>query len=76
MACGLINVYANFFGFLVALALTPALSQETKESTMVTFAVMFVNLAVALLFLFLGTMCYDDKPSKKDTSDIEVTESD
>jgi hypothetical protein len=33
MSCGLINVYANFLGFLVALSLTPALLKETKIST-------------------------------------------
>lgn len=29
MSCGLINLTANFLGFLIAIALTPALGKET-----------------------------------------------
>ena len=54
MSCGLINMTANILGFIIAIGLTPALSQETKESTSVTFLALFVNLAVAILFLVLG----------------------
>jgi len=57
MSCGIINVIANLFGFIIAIGLTPALDKETKDSTTITFAVMFVNLAVALLFLVLGSVC-------------------
>ena len=56
MSCGLINVVANFVGFLVAIALTPALDKDTKESTKVTFIVLFINLSLALIFLTLGQM--------------------
>ena len=31
MSCGLINVTANFFGFLVALGLQPELAKKTKS---------------------------------------------
>lgn len=61
MSCGLINVYANFVGFLIAIGLTPALAKETESSTVVTFAVMFVNLGLALLFLILGSLNQDDR---------------
>ena len=60
MSCGLINLYANFVGFLVAIGLTPALAKETESSTVVTFAVMFVNLGLAFLFLILGSLIQDD----------------
>ena len=33
MSCGLINVYANTFGFLLAISLTPALAKKTEGST-------------------------------------------
>ena len=56
MSCGLINVVANILGFIVAISLTPALDKETKSSTTVTFAVLFINLAIALLFLVLGSI--------------------
>ena len=57
MSCGLINLYANFFGFIVAISLTPALNKESLEGIQVTYIVLFVNLAVALMFLALGQMC-------------------
>ena len=56
MSCGLINMYANTMGFVVAISLTPALSEESTSSALVTFAVLFVNLAVALFFLIAASM--------------------
>ena len=56
MSCGLINVTANFLGFLIAISLTPELDEETQESTKITFLVMFMNLALGLLFLILGSI--------------------
>ena len=56
MSCGLINVYANFAGFVVAIALTPALEKETESSIVVTFAVLFVNLGLSILFLVCGSL--------------------
>lgn len=54
MSCGIINVVANFAGFLVAIALQPELSQETKYQTMIAMIVLFSNLAVSLAFLIFG----------------------
>ena len=54
MSCGLINVVANFVGFLLAIVLTPALDKKTPESIRMTFIVLFINLALALVFLTLG----------------------
>ena len=55
MSCGLINIVANTFGFLLAIGLTPALDKETKTSTSVTFIILFINLAYSLVFLSLGS---------------------
>ena len=57
MSCGLINVTANFFGFLVALGLQPELAKQTKSQTMIAIIALFVNLGVALFFLILGSVC-------------------
>ena len=54
MSCGLINLYANFFGFIVAISLTPTLDKQTQDATKVVYIVLFVNLATALMFLGLG----------------------
>jgi len=56
MSCGLVNLYANFFGFLIAIGLTPALSKETETATTFTIAVLLINLAVALIFLIMGSI--------------------
>ena len=64
MSSGLINTYANIMGFIVAIALTPALEKETKSSTTATFVVLFVNLALALLFLVFGSICKEDRRHK------------
>ena len=78
MSCGLINVTANILGFLVAISLTPALDKETTDSTDVTFLVMFINLAIALLFLILGSVCGGSEPSNRhsdrSSSQIEANE--
>lgn len=55
MSCGLINIYANFVGFLIAIALTPAINRETHASTNVTFVVLLVNLLLSLVFLAAGS---------------------
>ena len=68
---------ANLFGFLVAISLTPALNKQTKESTDVTFLVMFVNLALSLLFLIFGLICGgspNDKRSLDKSSSLVVEE--
>jgi len=67
MSCGIINVVANILGFFLAISLTPFLNKETTESTSITFTVLFVNLAVSLLFLFLGS-CYTKRRADQDTS--------
>ena len=57
MSCGLINVTANFFGFLVALGLQPELAKQTKSQTMIAIIVLFINLGFSLFFLILGSVC-------------------
>ena len=68
MSCGLINVVANFVGFLIAIALTPALDKETRKSTGVTFIVLYIIIILALVFLCLGKACKNDsrKPLRSD----------
>ena len=63
MSCGLINVAANFAGFLVAIALQPELVKETKSQTMIAFIVLFANLGLSLMFLIMGSLC--DKKKQK-----------
>ena len=64
MSCGLVNLYANFFGFLIAIGLTPALAKETTSSTVTTLAVLFVNLCLALLFLIIGSIFTPTRPAR------------
>ena len=61
MSCGLINVVANFAGFLMALALQPELATETKDKTMIAIIVLFANLGLSLMFLILGDICEKKK---------------
>ena len=61
MSCGLINLYANAMGFFIAIALTPALAQETKASTDVTITVLFANLVLSLAFLLIASLCFNSK---------------
>ena len=56
LSCGLINVVANFLGFIITLSLTPLLSKETEKATGKVFAICFTNLAFALFFLILGSL--------------------
>ena len=74
MSCGLINVTANILGFLVAISLTPALDKETTDSTDVTFLVMFINLAIALLFLILGSVCGATEPKSRQQDKSQLDE--
>ena len=57
MSCGIVNLYANFMGFIVAISLTPALKNGTISGAKTTFYVLYGNLAIALLFLILGSIC-------------------
>ena len=61
MSCGLINVTANFAGFLIAIMLQPELTKETKSQTMIVFIVLFANLGLSLVFLILGSVCEKKK---------------
>ena len=54
MSCGLINIFANFVGFLLAISLTPALAKETISGAWTTFIVLFANLGVAEIFLIIA----------------------
>ena len=54
MSCGLINIFANFVGFLLAIGLTPALDKETIGGAWTTFIVLFANLGIAEVFLILA----------------------
>ena len=54
MSCGLINIVANFAGFLLAIGLTPALDKETKGGAWTTFIVLFINLGVGLFSLIIA----------------------
>ena len=66
MSCGLINLTANFLGFVIAIALTPALDKETPSAVNVTFTILFINLGIALGLLILGSICKkDDRHSDK-----------
>ena len=64
MSCGLINIVANFAGFLLAIALTPALDKENIQGAMTTFIVLFGNLAVALVFLIFGKIAYNQSKNQ------------
>jgi len=69
MSCGLINIYANFVGFLIAIALTPALGEESQKGANWTFGVLFINLLSALGFLLAGSMLQNRPNNKND--DVE-----
>ena len=56
MSCGLINLDANFIGFVIAMAMTPLFGKETKATIGVAFLIMFINLGLSLVFLILGSM--------------------
>ena len=71
-SCGLINVVANFLGFLLAISLTPALDKQTKASTNVTITVLFVNLALALMFLFVGSIFTDSSEREPQIQGFEA----
>ena len=64
MSCGLVNVYANFVGFLIAMALTPALAKETEGGATTTLVVLFANLCVALVFLVVGSAYKPARPAR------------
>ena len=55
-SCGLINMLANLLGFTLTLSLTPLLNKETKGATGTVFIILFVNLALGLVFLVLGSI--------------------
>ena len=56
MSCGLINLDANFIGFVIAMAMTPLFGKETKASIGVAFILLFINLGLSFVFLILGSM--------------------
>jgi len=56
LSCGLINVLANTVGFVLVLSLTPLLTKESEGATGATFAILFANLGLALVFLILGSV--------------------
>ena len=56
MSCGLINLDANFIGFVIAMAMTPLFEKETKASIRVAFILLFLNPTLSLIFLILGSL--------------------
>ena len=68
MSCGLINCYANIVGFIIAIALTPALDEQTKAGADWTFGVLLVNLGISLIFLIVGSYL---RRKPKESSSLE-----
>ena len=56
MSCGLLNCISNPLAFAIDLSLTPLLTKETPTATAITFAIMFANLGIALVFLVLSSI--------------------
>ena len=56
LSCGIINVTCNFISFVITLSITPLVNQETDQSNLITFIILFINLGLATVFLIFGNI--------------------